>query len=249
MTTSGDTLAAELEALIADEPQATPPAKPAEAGNAPSGTTPPQDSQELKGKEGAQVMAARIREATEKARIEEREALAKADGFTSYADRLKASQEKALKDQGLDPETVKPIFDKMYEQKMSEDPRVKELERLKAQEIEKFGQQQLAELSKELGREIKPDELDQKVLDLWKEKGDLTGAYMFYHGRTVARGAALSATSAQSKGSTAHLASPQGGAPQSDDGTRPLTAAEKVHFREINPSYTDEELSKKRIKK
>jgi len=249
--TLGDTsLQAELDALLESDEQ-TPPSATQQQ---PTGTTPPATpapapaapATELKGKEGAQVMAARIRESTDKARLEEREAVAKAAGFNSYDELLKSQHEKIMKDQGLDPELVKPVLKKL----MDEDPRVKELENLKAKQIEEFGRQQLSEITTLTGGKITSlDQLSSEVIELWKTKGSLKGAYMYYHGHELTSQAAIAARSAQTKTTTAHLQSPAGSAPGSDDGLRPLTNAEKAYFKEINPHYTDAELSAKRIKK
>jgi len=254
--TFGENLTLEqIEALLDEEKPATPPetqtastgptpaAQPATPAAQPQAAT---QSEALKGQEGAKAFAARLNAAREA----EREAVAKAAGFGSYADLLKSKESSILKTKGIDPDIAAPAIDEIVAKRLAEHPDIQELKRLREQQEIEFGRRQLGELSAITGGKVSRfDQLSPQVVELWKQKGDLKGAYMFYHGAEYISGAAVSAMSSQSKGSVAHLASPVGVPPAAAaDGTRPPTEQELAVYRKFNPQATPEQIARLRYK-
>lgn len=191
------------------------------------------------------AFAKRLKESTDKVRVEEREAIAKSLGYNSYEELQKSNERKTYESHGLDPDEVAPIVDEMVEQRLASDPRMKELERFRAKQVEEFGKKELAEITKLTNGEItKFEQLPKEVVDLWKQKGSLKAAYLELKGEELI----LKARSEQSKGSTAHLANVTGQGGNEVD-KRPLTQEEKKMWKFFNPSMTDEELNKKMVDK
>lgn len=239
--------AEDIEALFHDEGvQATPPAtESADDGTeASTGTTGTEDA----GKSSSSVdttkaFATRLKASTEKARQEEREAIAKSLGFESYAAMMKDKETRVITDKGLDPTVVTPVVEELVKQRIDHDPRMKELEGYRKQQVLEFGKKELAEITALTGGEITSlAQLPREVLDLWAKEGSLKAAYLKLEGEkliTRVRGE-------QSKGSTAHLGTPSGGS-SGTPGKRHLTDEEKQMWKFFNPGLTDEELSKKLI--
>ena len=185
----------------------------------------------------------RLRESTEKARREEREAIAKSLGFDSYDDLQKNREKKLYEDKGLDPEDVSPIVEEIVKQRLEQDPRMQELETLRSKQLQEFGKRELAEITKLTGGEITSlAQLPKEVIDLWKTKGSLKSAYLEAEGEKLIN----KIRGEQSRGSTSHLANPSGATPDKSK-TRPLTNEEKAIWRQIHPHISEEELNKKRV--
>lgn len=191
------------------------------------------------------AFAKRLKESTDKARLEEREALAKTFGYESYESMMNERQKKMLEDNGLDPDEVSPIVDKLVKEKLDSDPRMLELAELRKKQVEEFGKKELSEITKLTNGAItKLEEIPKDVIELWKTKGSLKAAYIELHGEELI----MKARSEQSKGSTDHLKTPEGDA-ISIKNTRPLTPQERSNYKFFNPSMTDDELDKIRVKK
>lgn len=187
------------------------------------------------------AFATRLKESTEKARREEREEIAKSLGYTSYNDMIKDREAKLLTEKGLDPETVAPIVDELVKKRLNEDPRMKELDDLRAKQIKEFGQRELVEITKLTDGEItKLEQLPKEVVELWKQKGSLKAAYLELKGEELI----VKAKSGQSKGTTDHLQLPDASNPGTRK-VRPLTLEEKQIWRVFNPGITEAELNKK----
>ena len=191
------------------------------------------------------AFAKRLKESTEKVRLEERESIAKSLGFNSYEELQKSSERKTYEDRGLDPDEISPIVDEIVNKRINEDPRMKELERFKQKQVEEFGQRELAEITKLTDGEItKLEQLPSDVLDLWKTKGSLKAAYLELKGEELLN----KVKSKQSKGSTSHMNNLSGNA-STEKSERLLTDEEKRIWKFFNPHLTDEELNKKTVKK
>jgi len=210
-----------LEALLnEDEGQATPPATPeATPGATPAPTAPAAPAQGATTPEPAkesetQAFARRLKEATEKAKAEEREKIAKSLGKQSYAELLAERERKAVEEKGLDPEAFKPLFEKMYEDRIQADPRFKELDEYKAAKAKEWGEAQIAELSKLTGGKItKLEQLDEATLKRGQAEGSFVSAYMALHGAKLLEEVRVSKAAEQQKNSTQHLVSPTGQVP------------------------------------
>lgn len=192
-----------------------------------------------------QAFAHRLKEATNKARNEERETIAKSLGYESYADMQAKREAELFRDKGLDPEEVSPIVDEIVQKRLAEDPRMQELDSYKAERMNAWGKQQLAEL-KELtdGKIATMADVPNDVLELWKTKGSLKAAYIELHGEALIRETRSSVASGQNRGSTRHMNSPQGTPAPMGSNKRPFTAEEKAVYKMFNPDVTDEQLNK-----
>lgn len=223
----------ELEAILnGEKQQETPPASTEEQ---------PQEQDVTKTK----AFANRLKESTDKARKEEREAIAKELGYASYQEMQTKRQNKIFEDQGLDPDQVSPIVEKLVQERMENDPRIKELEKYREAQIQEFGRKELAEITKLTNGEVTTfEQIPKDVLDLWKQNGSLKASYLQLHGEELV----LKARSEQNKGGTSHLKSPSGNPGNPDThAKRALTDKEKRLYKMFNPSVTDEEINKKLV--
>lgn len=231
---------AEIEELFATEIAQTSPAATTET-NPQEGVD--NDSTKTEQIDQTKAFAHRLKESTEKARTEEREAIAKSLGYASYDELQKSREKQQLEDKGLDPEQVTPIVEELVKQRLEQDPRMKELETLRKQKVEEFGKKELEEITKLTNGEITSlAQLPREVIDLWKQKGSLKSAYLELEGEKLI----TKIRSEQSKGSTSHLANPTGGQTTSTS-VRHLTDAEKRAWKQFFPDMSDEELNKKTI--
>jgi uncharacterized FlaG/YvyC family protein len=238
----------DIEAFLSDDGQATPPVENEEE-KTPQATQP---AQEEKHEEPTEKKSNETTQAFSKRLNEDRERIAKLMGFDTYEAMIKSRENQLLSDKGLDPEEVKPIVDKIVEQRLKEDPRMKELEEVHKEKVQTWAKKELAEITELSGGKItNMSQLSQDVVNLWKQKGSLKAAYLEVEGERLIREARLSAASEQSKGSTAHLNSPEGSPNQIVGGPekRPLTEKEKSIYKLFNNNLTDEELNKKLVEK
>ena len=186
------------------------------------------------------AFAKRLKESTDKVRLEERNAIAKTLGYNSYDELIKSQEENVLKDKGLDPDEVSPIIDELVKKRIDADPRMHELEELRKQQIEEFGRKELGEITKLTNGEITSlTQLPKEVISRWKEKGSLKAAYLELEGEKLI----TRIRSEQSKGSTDHLKTPTGSQTISSD-KRHLTNDEKQTWLFFNPGTSKEELDK-----
>lgn len=235
--------AAELEELFSDEFQSEP--LPTNGETNPQNKTDDEgdkhleDNEPLEDVDKTKAFAKRLKESTDKARKDEREAIAKSLGFSSYDELQKSRETKLLEEKGLDPEQASDAIDELVKKRLENDPRMKELDELRKLRIKEFGEKELAEISKLTGGEItKFSQLSKEVIDLWTKKGSLKAAYMELEGEKLI----TKIRSEQSKGTTSHLANPSNSKQPSNK--RFLTDAEKKVWRQFNPRMTDEELNK-----
>lgn len=230
----------ELEKLFEDDEQQ-------ESPLADDGTTSEPSNEPTQTEDVSTTKAFAKRLAQEKAKIasEEREAIAKSLGYNSYEELQKSRERKVYEDKGLDPDEVSPIVDQLVKERLDNDPRMKELEALKAKQVKEFAKQELAEITKLTGGEItKIEQIPREVIELWKTKGSLKAAYLELKGEELI----MRERSKQSKGSTDHLANATSSG-SGENGKRHLTPDEKRVWKLFNPSLTDEELNKKLVNK
>lgn len=192
-----------------------------------------------------QAFAHRLKEATTKARNEERDNIAKSLGYENYADMQKKREIEMLRDKGLDPEDVSPVVQQLVEQRLAEDPRLQELDNYRQERVNAWAQKELTEL-KELtdGQITSLKDVPQDVIELWKTKGSLKAAYLELRGETLIREMRAGIASGQSRGSTSHLTGPQGTPASRNANKRPFTDKEREVYKLFNPGITDEQLSK-----
>lgn len=231
----------EIEALFRDEEEEQD-TSPAEENKAQSTEEPEAKGTEQKEDEvdKTKAFAHRLKESVDKARREERDAMAKELGYSSYEEFSKSKEKKVLEENGLDAENVAPVIDQLVKTRLDSDPRFKELEELRAEKVKAFAEKELAEIKELTGGEITAlSQLPREVVDLWKTEGSLKSAYMKLEGEKLIR----KMRGEQSKGSTAHLTNAEGTTP-ADKGVRHLNAEEKEMYKFFNPGMSDEELDK-----
>ena len=193
-----------------------------------------------------QAFAHRLKEATNKARNEERESIAKSLGYESYADMQAKREAQMLEEKGLDPEDVSPVVEQLVQKRLAEDPRLQELDAYRQERVNAWAKKELAELGELTGGKIsKMEDVPKDVIELWKTKGSLKGAYLELHGEKLIREMQTGIASGQNRSTTSHMASPQGTpAPTDNSNRRPFTAKEREVYKMFNPDVTDEQLSK-----
>jgi hypothetical protein len=183
----------DIEDFLNGEGAATPAAQegnegsPATQPNASEGT-PAQNGTEQTPVTETQAFAHRLKEATNRARNEERESIAKSLGYESYADMQQKREAQLLEEKGLNPEDVSPVVEQIVQQRLAEDPRLKELDSYRQERVNAWAKKELAELSElTQGKVSKLEDVPKDVIELWKTKGSLKGAYLELHGETLIR--------------------------------------------------------------
>lgn len=229
----------ELDNLFKEEGQQETPPAGSEKG---STENPPEQKEDVT---KTQAFAHRLKEEKDKARKEARDEIATALGYESFEALQKSRENKLLEDKGLDPEQVNPIVDELVKQRLDNDPRMRELEALKQQQVRAFAEKELKDISTLIGEQYTSlDQLPKDVIEDWKTSGSLKSSYIKLHGEELI----IKARKAQTQGSTQHLQSTAGSAPTPTD-TRPMTDREKAIYKFFNPNVKDEELDKKMYKK
>lgn len=233
----------EIEAFLNSDGTDTPPVEDKE-GTPPA--TQPNPEQKPAVTE-TQAFAHRLKEATNKAREEERNNIAKGLGYKDYAEMQKSKEADILKAKGLDPDEVSPVVEELLKKRLEEDPRLKELEDFRQQKIKDWAEKELVELKTlTSGKISKMEDIPKEVIELWKtgKKGSLKAAYLELEGEKLIREMQAGIASEHSKGSTNHLLNPQGSSKVGLENKRPMTAKEKEIFKIFNPDATEEQMSK-----
>lgn len=219
--------------------ESSPAAQPSTSDGTPAQVTDPTPVTET------QAFAHRLKEATSKARNEERESIAKSLGYESYADMQAKREAEMLKEKGLDPEDVSPVVEQLVQKRLAEDPRLQEFDTYKQERLNAWAQKELAELSELTdGKISKFEDVPKNVIESWKTKGSLKAAYLELCGEQLIRETRASVASGQSRGSTSHLGGSQGAPASGNNNKRPFTEQEKEVYKLFNPGVTEEELSK-----
>lgn len=199
---------------------------------------------EEKSQNQTQAFAHRLKEATEKVRNEERNAMAKRLGYDNYESFAKAFETNLLKEKGLDETEVGPIIETIVNKRLEDDPRLKEFEAYKRERVNEWAKKELAELKELSGGKItKLEDVPKDVIELWKKKGSLKGAFLELQGEALIKEARKGIVNEQTKSSTSHLNNPAGN-PTGKIEQRPYTQEEKELYKLFNPEVTDEQLSK-----
>lgn len=193
-----------------------------------------------------QAFAHRLKEATSRARNEERESIAKSLGYESFADMQAKRQAQMLEEKGLNPEDVSPVVEQLVQERLANDPRMQELEGYRQERVNEWAKKELAELSELTGGKVtKLSDVPKDVIELWKTKGSLKAAYIELNGEKLIREMQTGIANEQNRSTTGHLNSPQGTPALATNSTRrPFTEQEKNVYRLFNPGVTEEQLSK-----
>lgn len=186
------------------------------------------------------AVSKRINEVRHKTEAETQERIAKELGYENY-NALKAARERKVMDEaGLDEETVAPVVEKLIQQRLADDPRMKKLAQYEEREKAEFVKTQLGEINKLTGQKFTSlDQLPADTLAMWEKTGNLKQAYLATQGEELlAKGIRH-----EEQGTLRHLADTSSNG--TGTRTRALTEDEKKIWRSIMPDITEEELSKK----
>ena len=195
--------------------------------------------------DNTKAFAERLKVKSEKVRLEEREKIAKEFGYTSYDQMIKEREKKILEDKGLTPDEVAPVVEELVQQRLNNDPRMRELDEYRKKRTEEFALKELNELSKLTNGEISDlSQIPKDVVDEWSKTGSLKSAYLKLHGEELIN----KVRGEQFNGTTNHLKTPGNGSTVRDN-KRPLTDDEIRIWKTFNPRMTDEELRKVMVDK
>ena len=237
-----DFSAEEIDRLFADDEQETPPADNTLTDNGGQGEKSNETKTEI---DTTKAFSKRLKESTAKAVSAEREAIAKQFGYDSYDTMMASRDSKKLEEKGLSPEDVLPIVNEMVDERIKNDPRMKELDEVRNSKLEAYGKQELQSISELTNGQIsKFEQLPKDTIELWKKTGSLKQAYLALHGEEIIK----QTRNNDAKGSMSHLNSPDGSA-AGDTTKRPLTASEKAMYKFFNKNISDDELNKITVKK
>lgn len=234
----------ELDALLSgeDDEQETPPVNEAEKS---SEQPTEDDSKKESDVTQTKAFAKRLKESTDKARLETKDEVAKELGYESYNDMIAKRQKQMLEEKGYSSEELGPIVDELVKQRLEGDPRMKELEEYRKQQIVEYGKKELEEISKLTGGKITQfKQLPKDVLDKWRETGSLKSAYLELRGEELI----LEARRAQTQPTAGHMNLPEGN-PPTPSNKRHLTDEERKVWKVFNPKMTDKELDEKLVDK
>jgi len=204
--------------------------------------TPPLNEQDKASMTAA--MTKRINEVREKAEKEVRakveqemqEKMAKELGFATYEEMQKASETNLIKGAGLNPDDVEKIIEPIIAKRLAADPRLQELQTLKAKEQDNYITNELAKLEQMTGIKLTRENISKEALDLWQNKGvDLSRAIIASNPTDML---------IASKGSTNHLAPNPSKSPGK---MRALTPEERSMYKYFNPDLTETELNQKTV--
>lgn len=124
------------------------------------------------------AFAKRLKESTEKARIEERENIAKSFGYESWSEYLDAQTNNKILDKGLDPEAIKPMIKELIQN----DPDYLDAMAIKKEkenlEKEFFAQTAIKDLNEKFGTKYASvNDLDEETITMWNKGISLEKAY------------------------------------------------------------------------
>lgn len=192
-------------------------------------------------KESTHAVSQRINEVRKQTESETEERIAKSLGYESYAEMLKANEQKEMRDAGLDSDELSSLIDSLVEKRLANDPRMKKLAEIEADEKSQFVINQLKEINSISEIKYKSvEELPEDTLKLWEKTGNLKQAYLATEGEKLLN----KSKSINMRGSSSHLIGSNNGAIGSK--TRLLTEDEKDMYRAVlGDYYNEDEISKK----
>ena len=199
-----------------------------------------EESEESK-QDSTHAVSQRINEVRKKAESETEERIAKSLGYESYAQMLKANEQEEMKKAGLDSEELSTLIDSLVEKRLANDPRMKKLAEIEADEKTQFVEKELKAINSisDIKYESVKD-LPEETLKLWEITGNLKQAFLATEGEKLLN----KSKSINMQGSTSHLASSSNGANGSK--TRPLNSNEKDIYRMVlGEYYSEDEITKK----
>lgn len=193
-------------------------------------------------KPDTKAVSERINTVRKQTETETKDKIAKELGFNNYSELQKANEKELLTKAGIDNDDTTALVEKLVNQRLADDPRLKKLEEYEQREKANFVKEQLNEISKLTGTQYTSiDQLSQDTLDVWSKTGNLKQAFLATQGEALL----LKKQSAVQNGTLSHLANPNHSGNTTK--TRGLTEDEKAIYRSVMPDITEEELSKKTV--
>lgn len=190
-----------------------------------------------------EAVSKRINEVKRKTESETQDRIAKELGYASYKDMQDAKKTEKLRDAGLDTDDkeLMAVIDKIVEERLSNDPRIKKVDDYEARQKQKFVDAQLEQINTFAGSNYTSiDQLPKDTLAMWEKTGNLKQAYLATHGEELL----TKKSSSHNKGSLTHLA--DNGSSNSGKKARYLTDEEKDIYRSVLGDYVNEDdLAKK----
>lgn len=182
----------------------------------------------------------RLKEATEKARAEEREKIAQSYGYESWEVFNKAQTDSKLLDNGLDPETVRPVLENL----IKSDPRylegIKYKEEKEKLESEIWANNELQRMNAKYGTKISSiNDLDSETIRLWNNGLSLEKAYASQHFDELQKSIIENTKSSMGSGKD-HLNDTTGSSATTTNKT--VSDAEMRIFKRINPDMSEDEI-------
>lgn len=120
------------------------------------------------------IVAERVKASTEKAKNE----LAKSHGYASYDEMLNSGINKKLLDSGIDPDTVKPVFDEV----LATHPSILKAQEILAEEAKRVKNTELSKLNEKFKSTFETlDDLPDETKSLLEKGVTLEQAYVATH--------------------------------------------------------------------
>ena len=169
------------------------------------------------------AFATRLKEEKAKAKLEAREEIAKSFGYANWNEYSEAQTNSKLMDNGLDPDTVRPVLKDL----IHNDPEYLEAMKFKAEkeELEKelFASNSIKELNSKFGTNYSSiNDLDEETIKMWNAGTPLEKAYAANNWEKIRDNAIKSAPKDNGK---SHLKTITG-SNEPVQGPKPLTDAE-----------------------
>jgi len=243
----------ELEEMFGGKKEPGPDGKTDDKQTVPPVTPPTEPAKDDKNEKVEQIVARRLKEETSKLKSSERDAVAIENGYKSYADmqeqlakKAKEQEAELLKAKGLDNEETLKTIDELVAKRLANSATTGELEELRQLKADMWIKNELEEVKKLTGGDIKEvNQLTKEEVDLAKKLGSLKAAYLQLHGEELL----VKARAGLSKGTTSHLGTPPGSPGSLTETKRPMTAKERDVYKLFNPDTKDEDLDKKLVDK
>lgn len=163
----------------------------------------------------------------EKARQEALDTAAKEDGYENYEAKKKALEKQEIEKAGFKDTDFEAMFNKMYERRAADDPRLKRLEYFEQKEREANMKAWLGEINSKTGQNfVSPDQLPPDVIELHSKGVPLDKAYIALHGVDIIQKSA----DKLANGTTTHL---QSGSTNSQQRVRSVTKEEAATYEAI----------------
>lgn len=171
----------------------------------------------------------------------EREKLAQQLGYNSWEDALEKRTNSKLLDQGIDPDSVKPILKDLLKNDPDYIAAMEYKKDKEALEQKIWAENELRKINDKFGLAIKDIEsLDKAVIDLWNGGLSLEKAYAAEHYDELKQSVERRVSNKQTGKEHLIETSKGGGA----DKVRKATTAEISMFKKLNPGVSDEEINK-----